>query len=277
MGARFQNWSFSLKSAGCVRCAANWSLDEAWSRRLDDCDLWYVREGRGRMWLRDDREVALRAGVCVWMRPGGRYIARQEPDHPLTVSYIHFTPRDPKGAAVFDDAILPTEVNHVSDAFYYTVAVDRIAALLRLSREAGQERGETLRAEAACLLHALVLSLTLPRRDVCRVTDRHYREIIERQTAAMHDQPHAVPPVRVLAKEASLSPDHYSRLFRTLNGCSPREMIQRARLRRACEMLRETSCTIGEAARQAGYSDPFQFSRIFKQRTGLPPRQWREQ
>lgn len=230
------------------------------------------------MRLRGGREIALHAGLCVWMRPGGRYIARQDLDRPLTVSYLHFTPCDTSGAAVFDDAILPKEVHRVSDPFYYSVVADRIAALSRLFNGTTQERAETLRTEAECLLRALVLNLSAPRRKISgSVKEHRYQRILERQTAAMHDQPDAVPPVRALAREASLSPDHYSRLFRTLNGCSPREMIQRARLRRACEMLRETSCTVGEAARQAGYADVFQFSRIFKQRIGLSPRKWREQ
>jgi len=81
--------------------------------------------------------------------------------------------------------------------------------------------------------------------------------------------------LRDLAEAAALSPDHYTRIFKKLAGCSPRQFIQEVRLERACQLLRETPLQISEIADQVGYADVFQFSRIFKSRIGKAPSRWR--
>ena len=76
--------------AGRVRCEPGWSLDANWSRQLTDFDLWLVWAGRGKMKL-SRGEIDLAPGTCVWMRPGGGYIAQQDPVDRLGVSFCHFT------------------------------------------------------------------------------------------------------------------------------------------------------------------------------------------
>lgn len=54
---------------------------------------------------------------------------------------------------------------------------------------------------------------------------------------------------------------------------SPREYQLKCRMEKACHLL--LKLTVGETAERLGYSDPFTFSRQFKQHSGLSPRDYR--
>ena len=79
-----------------------------------------------------------------------------------------------------------------------------------------------------------------------------------------------------LAHLARLSVSRYTAAFRKGTGCSPTEYFNRLRVQRACEMLRTTTISIREIARQTGYPDPYYFSRAFKQQVGLSPAAFRK-
>jgi len=269
---KYWDWQLNIQNTGRVRCEPGWRLNDTWSRGLRDCDLWYVWDGRGSMRLRD-RELELRPGVCLWMRPGGMYLAEQDSSHPLGVTYVHFTPVSKRGKPLLTDNRLPGEVFFPRDPSFFTAVIGKLVRLLRT--QPAPTNGSHARQEAELLLRILIAELLAPASHQPDPSVAPHQTVIERQQILIQESPSTAKPVRILAREASLSPDHYSRIFRTLTGVSPREFIQQSRLHRACQLLRESSATVTEVAANCGYSDIFQFSRIFKNRMGLSPAQWR--
>jgi two-component system response regulator YesN len=78
-----------------------------------------------------------------------------------------------------------------------------------------------------------------------------------------------------LAERLHLSPSYTSRLFKEVMGRSFATYVSDLRMERALALLLETeSMTVEELARHVGYSDPAYFSRLFKERTGLSPRDY---
>lgn len=79
--------------------------------------------------------------------------------------------------------------------------------------------------------------------------------------------------VGVLASVANMSPDHFSRRFRTRMGVSPVFYLQRAKCEKAKELLgKGLSCK--QAASQLGFHSVGHFSRAFKRLSGTQPSQW---
>lgn len=81
--------------------------------------------------------------------------------------------------------------------------------------------------------------------------------------------------ISLLAEEVKLSMDTLERLCRTVYGMTPKQIMMRTRLERACRMLEMTSDTITDIAIACGYFDHSAFSRQFKVVTKCTPQQFR--
>jgi AraC-like DNA-binding protein len=81
----------------------------------------------------------------------------------------------------------------------------------------------------------------------------------------------------MLARRVGLSPSQLRRLFARHCGCSPVEWLMRCRLQRAAELLAQTALPVQAVAAEAGFDDPFWFSRLFRRELGVSPRTWRNQ
>lgn len=78
-----------------------------------------------------------------------------------------------------------------------------------------------------------------------------------------------------LSQQAGMSYSKFRKLFRELEKVSPHDFFLRCRMRAAAELLRNTNLTVKDVAYRFGYDDVGQFSRLFKQKIGLPPSQFR--
>lgn len=75
------------------------------------------------------------------------------------------------------------------------------------------------------------------------------------------------------------SPNHLRTLFHTQCGCTPVQYLNRLRIQQAKQQLLQSSGTLTtqQIARNCGFRDPYYFSRVFKQVTGLSPSHFCEQ
>ena len=96
---------------------------------------------------------------------------------------------------------------------------------------------------------------------------RQAQQIIEEQWNQPVD-------MRRLAASLRMSYRHFRRLFQQCTGVPPGQYLLNLRINRAKRLLEEP-LTIAEVAYRAGFSDPYYFSRLFKQKTGVSPKKWR--
>lgn len=211
------------------------------------------------MRLRDGREQKLHAGVLIWARPGGLYEAKHYENDPLSVTAIHFdSERKPPDQEAFE----------VRDVQYMDVVLGRVVDLI----EAGH------RKLATELFGFVILEL---RQGICTETSEtsgtalHHHRVVEAAAARIREAPNEVESVESLAKQAGYSMGHFSRLFTEHIGHSPRDYIVQRRIERARQLLHDTPMTISQIADVLGYSSVFFFSRQFKQRVGMSPREFR--
>lgn len=88
------------------------------------------------------------------------------------------------------------------------------------------------------------------------------------------DAAHGLGP-KQLAKSVHMGYSTLRRRFREQTGFSVKEYILRVQLRQAKELLAETRMSIDEVARACGFEDALYFSRVFRQKIGRPPTQFR--
>ncbi|MBB6430139.1 helix-turn-helix domain-containing protein [Algisphaera agarilytica] len=252
-----------------------WSIGPEWSGQLKDLDLWLILGGRG--WMRcDGEEFELRRGVALVARAGSSYEAWQDLDDRLCVDAIHFDLLDQQGRRLPGDA-LPPRVLSVAD-LGMAEAVSRRLRERRYFHPEGQSASDD--RVSGALLRGLLLDLdhhTLASgNDDASDEMAEHRTAVQRALSLIHEKPGHQLTVADLAEDAGYSPDHFSRIFRSLTGRSPQAAMIHARLDRARHLLRSTPMSISQIAEALEYSDAFFFSRQFKKFVGESPTQYRQ-
>jgi AraC-like DNA-binding protein len=94
------------------------------------------------------------------------------------------------------------------------------------------------------------------------------RDTMDRRYA----QPLDIPAI---ARVAHVSPAHFSREFRATFGETPHRYLQRRRVERAMELLRETDRSVTEICFDVGFGSLGTFSRTFRELLGESPSSYR--
>lgn len=82
--------------------------------------------------------------------------------------------------------------------------------------------------------------------------------------------------VKEMADRISLSESRFSTLYRKFFQVSPYDDLMQLRLESARRLLLSSSDSINEVAEKCGFSNPYYFSRIFRQSVGCCPRRYRQ-
>ena len=107
-----------------------------------------------------------------------------------------------------------------------------------------------------------------------RATEDRNRRMLRARDAM--DRSFALPlDVPALARVAHVSSAHFSRQFCATFGETPHRYLQRRRVERAMELLRETNRPVTEICLAVGFRSLGTFSRTFHRIVGEPPSAYR--
>ena len=77
--------------------------------------------------------------------------------------------------------------------------------------------------------------------------------------------------IEELAREAGLSPSHFTRAFKQAIGRSPHQHVMALRLERARRLLDQPGAVLSTIALRLGFADQAHFTRLFKRQFGVTP------
>ena len=100
------------------------------------------------------------------------------------------------------------------------------------------------------------------------VVDDVVYDVIERYQSADRE---------TITRELHVSEGHISHLFRKETGFSLTEYITNMRIEKAKELLLRTNDSITEICEQIGYNYQAYFTKVFREKTGLSPYQYRKE
>ncbi len=126
-----------------------------------------------------------------------------------------------------------------------------------------------------CLFMDRLVQSSATRRELRggQLRDFYIQEAI---TFMEHNYPREIT-VEDLANVCKLNRSYFSKLFKDSMGCPPQEFLIRLRLSKAADLMKGTGKSIGDISSMCGYPNQLHFSRAFKQRYGVSPREWRAQ
>lgn len=127
------------------------------------------------------------------------------------------------------------------------------------------------------VLHALARRSRCKPGGAARTLPKLGRAVLQRVLAALHEMPASGISVEQLAREAGLTPFHFSRLFRNSTGCSPYRYYDELRFQRAKDLLSGTELAVASIGQRLGFPHPSQFARAFRRHAGCTPSAYRDQ
>jgi AraC-like DNA-binding protein len=154
----------------------------------------------------------------------------------------------------------------------------RVEALTNLAEQRLAEGGAALGLEELGLALAVHVSAQLGRppkaeavRDSRAARDSVYAALAEIEHAASEE-------LRLgdLARVAGMSPYHFLRVFKRETGVTPHRFLMQVRVRRALELLRDTTRPVTEIAFDVGFGDLSNFINTFRREVGCSPARFRK-
>lgn len=82
--------------------------------------------------------------------------------------------------------------------------------------------------------------------------------------------------VEDLASLIHLQPNYFIKYFKKNFGDSPMKYVNKLRIEKAKELLKQSTIPVAEIARRVGIEDSYYFSRLFKKYAGVSPKSYRD-
>ncbi|SFN21473.1 Helix-turn-helix domain-containing protein [Chitinophaga sp. YR627] len=103
-----------------------------------------------------------------------------------------------------------------------------------------------------------------------------FEQLLEAWFETNDDLKRSLPTVEYLAGRLNLSPHYLTDMLRSLTGQSTQAHIHEKLIEKAKERLSTTTLSVSEIAYELGFEHPQSFSKLFKAKTELSPRAFRE-
>lgn len=139
-----------------------------------------------------------------------------------------------------------------------------------------QEPKEDLYLQQMRLLYTFLHEISLDLKTAAKVPGSNRQVYLKKATQFIRLQLHEYITVSSIAEHVGIDPNYLNRIFKKEYNVSVKEYILNMKIEAAKEMLKEKGTEIKYAANAVGYPDAFAFSRIFKQKTGLSPSEYRK-
>jgi AraC-like DNA-binding protein len=104
----------------------------------------------------------------------------------------------------------------------------------------------------------------------------YYQKIVEKAKCLMETNVLKAINVPDIAEQIGVSPSKLSEIFKTYTSMTPYQYYIHIKIHKAESLLERDNMTVKEAAFSLGFEDQYYFSRLFKNKTGVAPSDWKK-
>jgi AraC-like DNA-binding protein len=127
----------------------------------------------------------------------------------------------------------------------------------------------------ACSAVLTLISETLSRSRRQEQPD-FYQQIVEKAKFLMGTNIDGDINIPNIAAEIGLSTSRLNEIFKQFSSMTPYQYFIQLKIHKAEELLSEENISVKEAAWRLGFEDQYYFSRLFKNKTGIAPSDWKK-
>lgn len=208
----------------------------------------------------------LRPGAMVIQRPGGRELFQFDAEEQSSHRWIAFLPKSRASTCWIGD-LSSLEAKEPIE----TPVMSRVFELVH--RGSTPNATKLSSSPASIMLAVAYLTAMIEQVDIGAVTTPAPRLPTPLQRMATFIESHSSEPVtlKTLAEAAGVTPSYLIRLCRKHGLPTPIRQLWDMRISKADQLLKSTGLTVNEIAFRVGFSNPYHFSRMYKQSTGITP------
>lgn len=250
-----------------VNCSGVCVLSEPFTSRNSRRDyyLMYIYQGELEMDI-DGQALTVRAGSLVIFPPGYEYRYTKKSHDELIYYWVHFTGFGAQ--ALLDSCGLCVKF------VFFTGSSSEIADCFRQLFNNFIYRDGCFEVATAALVPTICVLL---RRKINCGTSLHTASLtqkIQKSLDYIHRHYSDPTPISFLADIEHLSISRYCAVFKKCTGVSPQTFLINLRMEMATELILGTDLSLKQIAKTVGYDDQLYFSRLFKLRKGVSPKQY---
>ncbi|WP_256208509.1 AraC family transcriptional regulator [Paenibacillus sp. CF384] len=266
LGSYISNLQMHISEAAFFTCTSSWYHMDV----LSDFNRLYYFLGDGGHVRIGDEELYPNRGQLVILPAGTMLSVRTLEDRIFSKFYCHFNAKA-GDQELFQLLDAPSCVDVPDQA----ATSERFGELVRHYHN--RENGLTSMLRAKLLLQETLCEF-LEQGGEVRLRQSEAGGSLDKvsQVLAYLDH-HLADDVRLdqLAELVHFHPNYFIRVFKSVTGCSPIQYLNQRRMEKAKQWMQSTDMSVSEAAERIG-SSLYQFSKMFKQHTGVSSSDYRK-
>jgi AraC-like DNA-binding protein len=103
----------------------------------------------------------------------------------------------------------------------------------------------------------------------------YYQSIVEKAKYLMESNIYGAINLSSISDQIGISSSRLNEIFKTYTSMTPYQYYIHIKMNRAASLLETEDLPIKEVAAKFGFEDPYHFSRLFKNKTGVSPSEWK--
>jgi AraC-like DNA-binding protein len=258
-----KNRQLAVVCGGLERCTPDYAIDR---EEFPFYSIEYVARGRGEVKLQG-HAYSLQPGSLFSYGPGVPHQIIGNKADPLVKYFVDFTGTRAM-LLLRSSGLLPGHVSEVAPAHVLQPLFDELI-------EAGLQVRSQSPLLCAKLLDCLALRIAGSRAPLASSKTPAYssfqrcRQYIEQHSLRLKN-------LRQISTECHINNAYLCRLFRRYDNQSPGQYLLRLKMNYAAQRLQDPGALVRNVAEEAGFPDPFHFSRAFTSVFGLSPSAFRQ-